>query len=165
LQPQQQRAYYNLAIIAADLDKPVDWPRGTISPEFVEGLNRAIGLYRKALEQRTWEMRQDQSMETEIRYNLACVLALALYCAVMERRIADPKANPQPVIGSKEAETVLKELVIVAEPTRGTILKKYVESDYVAEGDFCLFRSCLETADQARLDALKDGLSAHEVAN
>lgn len=157
LQPRQQRAYYNLAVIAADLDRPANWPHGAIPQEFVEGLYRAIGLGRKALEQRVWETLANLSMETEIRYNLACFQALSFYCATVARRAAAPKA----MIGAQDAGTVLKELAIVAEPARGTILRKYVESDYAADGDLCLFRSCLEAAQQGQLDALKNSLCAH----
>lgn len=156
LLPRQQRAYYNLAIIAADLHKPADWPNTPATAEFKEGLRQAVELCRQALNEKLWEATPNRSMETEIRYNLACFLALELYCNV------PPQTTPMPpVIASSAAEPVFAELAIVSQPERGTILKRYVEADFKPEGDLGLLNRHLNSADQARLQAMKTGLSAN----
>lgn len=156
LMPLQQRAYYNLAIIAADLYKPKDWPQSAPPPAFQTGLRQAIELCGTALRQTKWESTPNSSMETEIRYNLACFLALECYCLVRNQTAA-----PQTTISHERMKPIFSELEKVADPSHGTILKRYVDSDYKEEGDLGLLNRYLSQADREQLNNYKEGIYAH----
>lgn len=157
LKPDQQRAYFNLSFVASDMDKPVDWPASGPTAPFEEGLKLAVEMLRRGLQHRFWEIKANVPMETEFHYNLACLLALQCYCAVCQ----SPPATPKGEISSSTAKDVFTELDRVAASDRGTILKRYVDSDYKDGGDLWLLNSRLDSAGQLRLAHLQDALSAN----
>jgi hypothetical protein len=161
LQRKQQRAYFNLSRIACDEVRPTQWPTSspTETAAFKIGLREAERLAKLAYEMPNWETKPNSAMKNEVSYNLACFRALSCFCDVKDAT----QGTPQWEIPHLQADPVIAGLEAIAGPNndQGTILKRYVENDFInSKGDLNGFIAHLSPADAGRMATLKDGLSA-----
>jgi hypothetical protein len=120
IQRQQLRAYYNLAVIEADL-APELAPKET--PD--KGLNLAIDHLREGLKYREWEQTQNDEFTCNGLYNLAC------YCARLSKYCKSTGQTAAAVLHENEAVAALCEAAKL-----GFVDPGYVYTDYTMDGDF-----------------------------
>jgi hypothetical protein len=132
-QPRQLRAYYNLAVIEADL-----------APARAngEGLRLAIGQLRKGLKYREWEQTTNKEFTCNALYNLACYYA---------------RLSAHSGFAKKAAVAVLRKAA-----KYGRIYPEYVNADFNTEkGDFYALTKTAPPETIQILNRIQHELSRH----
>jgi hypothetical protein len=154
IQPEQQRAYYNLAVIERDLSKIPDTASAASATSL--HLKEALRLYGLAAQHKNWEEVPEPDLNADILYNTACCEALLAISGTAATRPLDATI----------VDPILARLDGLA--TQGLIRKSVVEGDFVdkdalhpeKDGDFSEFKTLLSPADTQRLLALVPKLTS-----